>query len=102
MIDNNGDSVEEWFEDQADDFADDVEKMIENVTEATLERAEQEVPVESGDLRDSLEKDENTVGSDLEYAPHVGLGTIYMDGTDYLWGPAEEEIKDALQQLAND
>ena len=100
-IDTNADDVADWLEEQADEFEDDVEQMLENVTENTYERARLEVPVDTGQLRDSIQQGENEVFSDLEYAPHVRLGTIYLDGTDYLWGPAEEELEKALRDLAN-
>jgi len=101
MLETNADDVSDWIEEQVDELEEDVDDIVEQATEATLQRAQDEVPVDTGRLKNSLQRDDNSVFSDLDYAPHVGLGTIYQDGTDYLWGPAEEEITNALEQLAN-
>jgi hypothetical protein len=100
LIDSNASDVANWFGEQADFFGDDVQEMVQEATDRTYEIALQKVPVDEGDLKDSLTKEKGVVYSELSYAPHVGLGTIYMDGTDYLLGPAEGAIQYALKQLA--
>jgi len=102
LWDTNAEQVSEWIEDEREDLEDEVEQMIDDVVERTHEAALEEVPVDTGRLRDSLQMGEQSVYSELDYAPHVGLGTIYMEGTDYLWGPGEEVLKRALEELASD
>lgn len=101
MIETNADEVGDWFEEQLDEFGDEVESLEEEAARRTHERAVDEVPVDTGDLRDSLTQAEGEVYSALEYAPHVGLGTIYMEQQDYLWGPAREAFVKLLKELAD-
>lgn len=102
MIETNGDDVADWIEDQKEEFEEDVDEMLNEATDETLSDAQDQVPVDTGDLKESLQKNKHSVFSDLDYAPDVGLGTIYQDQQDYLWGPAEENIKNALQKLADE
>ena len=103
---SNGDEVAEWLEDQVGDFADTRAGMIKQATDDAYEKALDEVPVDTGALKESLTKryagNEGEIYSELEYAPHVGLGTIYMDQQDYLWGPARKALKKALKDFAKD
>jgi hypothetical protein len=101
LIDSNTEEVGDWFDEQGDLFGDDVEEMLASVTDRTHEVALEKVPVDTGRLRDSLQKGDQTVFSELGYAPHVGLGTIYMDKQDYLFGPARKVLKNGLKQLAD-
>jgi len=101
MIETNADEVAGWWEESAEGFEDELEEAKKSWAERVHERATDEVPVDTGDLRDSLTKVEGEVYSTLDYAPHVGLGTIYMEQQDYLWGPAREELAEVLKQLAS-
>lgn len=102
LFDTNAEQVSEWIEDEREDLEDEVEQMMEDVVERTHEAALEKVPVDTGRLRDSLQKGESSVYSELEYAPHVALGTVYQDAQPYLWKPAEEIVKQALEELASD
>jgi len=102
LFDTNGKEVSDWFETEAEQLEKDVEEMLKDATNATETEAKKEVPVDTGDLKESLTKDEHEVYSSLDYAPHVGLGTVFMEEQDYLWGPAAQAIKDALKELAKD
>lgn len=101
MIETNGFEVSGWIEKEKEELEEDVEKMIEDTIDGTLDRAKKEVPVDTGALKESLQKDDESVFSRLDYAPHVGLGTIYQDRQDYLWGPAKKELREQLKELAN-
>jgi len=105
-LDTNADEVSDWLDEQVEEFGDSRAGMLRQAAEDTLDKAKGKVPVDTGALKDSLEMHydgtSSGVGSDLHYAPHVGLGTIYMDGTDYLWGPAREALKQALKDFADD
>jgi len=102
LFDTSGAEVGDWFETSADELQDDVEQMLQQATDTTYTEARREVPVDTGALKDDITKDEHEVYNTLHYAPHVGLGTIYMEEQDYLWRPAAQAIKDALHALAND
>jgi hypothetical protein len=102
LFDTNAEDVSDWFEEQADEFEEDVQDMLEQAERETHEAALEKVPVDTGRLRDSLQRGDNSVYSDVEYAPHVGLGTVRIEGTDYLWGPAEEAIRNALEDLSRE
>lgn len=99
-VEHNADEVADWLESQRRDFVGAVEQMLDRATQETLSTAKKKVPVDTGALKDSLQKDGHTVGSPLEYAPHQGLGTIYQEGTDYLWGPASDILDEEIDRLA--
>lgn len=99
-VEHNADEVSDWIDAQRRDFVGHVEQMLDRATERTLQTSKEKVPVDTGDLRDSLQADGHTVGSSLEYAPHQGLGTIYQEGTDYLWGPASDILEEEIDRLA--
>jgi len=98
-LNHNADEVHSWIESERRDLVGKVEEMLDRATERTLAAAREKVPVDTGDLLDSLEAQGHTVGSPLDYAPHVGLGTIYQEGTDYLWGPAETIFDQEIERL---
>jgi len=98
-IDHNAGEVSAWIDAQRRDFAGQVEAMLDRATERTHEEARSEVPVDTGALRDSLQKREHEVFSGLDYAPHVALGTIYQDGQPYLWEPAKDIIEEEVTRL---
>ena len=102
LIDTNAPDVADWFEEEAEKIKDDAGSLPQRAAKATHERAVEEVPVDTGDLRDSLTRDVNEVYSTLDYAPHVGLGTIFMDRQDYLWGPAKEEFIRLIDKMTDD
>lgn len=102
LFDTNGTEVSDWFETSAEELKEDAQEMLQQATDETYAASQREVPVDTGDLKNSLTKADYEVYSSLHYAPHVGLGTIYHPAQDYLWGPAAKEIKKALQALAKD
>lgn len=99
-IDHNADTVAAWTQGQRAFFGEQVEHMLDRATQRTEQKAKKEVPVDTGDLRASLDTEGHSVFSGLDYAPHVGLGTIYQDRQDYLWGPAAEILDEELERLA--
>lgn len=101
LFDTSGEEVGDWFETSVDELQEDVEQMLTDATDTTYTEARREVPVDTGALKDDITKDEHEVYNTLHYAPHVGLGTVFMDKQDYLWGPAAEAIKKALKTLEN-
>lgn len=102
LIDTNAPDVEDWFQERAEGIKDDAGSLPQRAAQATHERSLKEVPVDTGALKDSLTRDENEVYSGLDYAPHVGLGTIFMDQQDYLWGPAKEEFLRLISKMEED
>lgn len=100
-MDSNAADVADWFEEELEELEQEVEDTLDRAAKRTLEEARDKVPVDTGTLRDSLEREGRVVGSDESYAPHVGLGTIYQEGTDYLWGPAEEALEAELEKLGS-
>jgi len=102
LLDSNAPDVEDWFEEHAEKIKDDAESLPQRAAKATEDRAIEEVPVDTGALKESLRREENEVYSELDYAPHVGLGTIYMDQQDYLWGPAKEEFLRLINSMTDD
>jgi hypothetical protein len=101
-VEHNASEVSGWIDSQREDFVGSVEEMLERATERTLQEAKEKVPVDTGDLKDSLQRGERSVYSTLEYAPHQGLGTIYQERTDYLWGPASDILDEEIDRLAKD
>ena len=88
----------EW---RGDQFKRLLEKTIANGMKAAgdqiVAEAKSLVPVDTGKLRDSIEikelnKDEVSVGSDLEYALFVEIGTESIPARPYLQ-PAMEHVK---------
>jgi hypothetical protein len=101
LFETNAEDVGDWFEAEAEQLKTDAEEAMTQARDETLKRAKTEVPVDTGRLRASLQADGDSVFSDVPYAPHVGLGTVHREANDYLWDPAEEEIRKALEELAN-
>jgi hypothetical protein len=101
LIDTNAGEVADWVDDQAQYFGTEVEKMLDRTTERTYDKAREEVPVDTGALMESLTKNlrSHKVYSELDYAPHVGLGTIYMDRQPYLWKPGEKIFEEEIERM---
>ena len=99
MVESNGEDVSDWIDAQRRDFVGQVEETLDRNTERTLEEARDEVPVDTGELRDSLEAFGRAVGSDKEYAPHVALGTIFQSGQPYLWPVGKRVLEEELERL---
>ena len=98
-VDHNAGDVSSWIDSERRDFAGQVENMLDRATERTLGEAQDRVPVDTGDLRDSLTRSGHEVYSPLEYAPHVALGTIYQEAQPYLWDAAREVLKTEVKRL---
>ena len=101
MITTNAGDVSDWWDNMEEALREDAEGFAEEAARRTHDRAVAEVPVDTGALRDSLTQAEGEVYSTLHYAPHVGLGTIFMEQQDYLWGPAKEEFIRLLKEMAD-
>ena len=87
-----------------------IPQMIENalirVAEESIQVAKDTVPVDTGTLQRSirvLERGPNYViiGSDVEYALYVELGTYKMQAQPYL-GPAMDSAHTRLMQIFSD
>lgn len=104
FIDHNGEDVAEWFDDQTEFFGSEVEEMLDRATERTYDASQEQVPVDTGRLKESLTKNlgDHEVFSELHYAPHVGLGTIFMERQPYLWKPARKIWKEEIDRLESD
>jgi len=100
-FETNGGEVGAWWKAQAEQFEDDVEDMLEQAVDETYRKNQQQVPVDTGQLKESYTKEHWGVYSSLDYAPHVGLGTIYMDAQPHLWEPGREAFKEAIIDFAN-
>jgi len=80
------------FTDNTDKVMAEIERLSEQkLTKAALmvERtAKQLVPVKTGTLRRSIthkvEKNKAIVGSNIEYAPHIEMGTVKMSAQPFL------------------
>lgn len=88
------------------DHSDEVIDEMKKTMEWALEKigmvgeayAKEECPVDTGTLRDSISHavDDNTaiIGTNVEYAPYVELGTSKMDAQPYLRPAVENHIKE--------
>jgi hypothetical protein len=103
IIETNADDVEHWFWKEARQLEDDARQMIEDATNETYEKAIKDVPVDTGALRDDITKEvegmRGTVYNLLHYAPHVGVGTVFMEGRDYLYRNGRDAIVSAMKSL---
>lgn len=71
------------------------------VNEVFAEQARRTVPVDSGELRDSVFATETGFGATADYAAHVELGTRTTEAQPFL-RPALDDARDAaLAQLRN-
>lgn len=99
MIDFDGPdkSPDDYFE----DFKDEVEEEIDQAVNEAQDLAKQRVPVDTGRLRDSVSIDlqEDVLYSDVDYAPHQDLGTIYIDPTYFMRDSAIDAFTNSIQRL---
>ncbi len=69
-------------------------KALDAIGKRVVELAREEVPVDTGRLRDSLAyfvlRDQLTVGTDVSYAPYVEVGTASSEGTHFLRNAMEQ------------
>jgi HK97 gp10 family phage protein len=94
-------------------FSDEVKKMLSEKKKSALEEigifvtseAQVRVPVDTGRLKNSLDyeagKEEVTIGTNVEYAPEVELGTSKRAAKPYLepavtdnWSDIEDIVKE--------
>lgn len=88
--------------DHSDEVIDEMKKTMERALEKIgmvgEAYAKEECPVDTGTLRDSISHvvDDNTaiIGTNVEYAPYVELGTSKMDAQPYLRPAVENHIKE--------
>ena len=88
--------------DHSDEVIDDMKKTMERALEKIgmvgEAYAKEECPVDTGTLRNSISHavDDNTaiIGTNVEYAPYVELGTSKMDAQPYLRPAVENHIKE--------
>lgn len=60
------------------------ERVRANVVEDIADDAERLVPVDTGELRNSIHTEGNQIVADAEHAIYVELGTRHMDAQPYL------------------
>lgn len=95
------------FTDNTAEFMERVERGIDNgmkeLGERVAQRAKEHCPVDTGRLQESITSTANgktvTVGSDVEYAVYVELGTCKMRAQPYLRPALEECGGDAIEVL---
>ena len=88
--------------DHSDEVIDEMKKAMERALEKIgmvgEAYAKEECPVDTGTLRNSISHavDDNTaiIGTNVEYAPYVELGTSKMDAQPYLRPAVENHIKE--------
>lgn len=88
--------------DHSDEVIDEMKKTMERALEKIgmvgEAYAKEECPVDTGTLRNSISHavDDNTaiIGTNVEYAPYVELGTSKMDARPYLRPAVENHIKE--------
>lgn len=88
--------------DHSDEVIDEMKKTMERALEKIgmvgEAYAKEECPVDTGRLRNSISHavDDNTaiIGTNVEYAPYVELGTSKMDAQPYLRPAVENHIKE--------
>ena len=88
--------------DHSDEVIDDMKKTmgraLEKIGMVGEAYAKEECPVDTGTLRNSISHavDDNTaiIGTNVEYAPYVELGTSKMDAQPYLRPAVENHIKE--------
>lgn len=88
--------------DHSDEVIDEMKKTMERALEKIgmvgEAYAKEECPVDTGTLRNSISHavDDNTaiIGTNVEYAPYVELGTSKMDAQPYLRPAVENHIKE--------
>ena len=88
--------------DHSDEVIDEMKKAMERALEKIgmvgEAYAKEECPVDTGTLRNSISHavDDNTaiIGTNVEYAPYVELGTSKMDAQPYLRPAVENHVKE--------
>ena len=85
------------------EIEDGVNRAMEAIGKDVMERAKEYCPVDTGRLRDSITYETGdmsvAVGSDVEYAAYVELGTSKMAAQPYLRPALEESGKDIAEEL---
>lgn len=80
-----------------------MERVLEDVGKEVRDRAKELCPVDTGNLRDSIEyeaaEESVSVYSDVEYAAYVELGTYKMAAQPYLRPALEEAGHMAIKAL---
>lgn len=78
-------------------------KSLEDIGDFIVDEAKEKVPVKTGELKRSIEKDVQdnklNVGSNLDYSVHVEIGSSGRVEKPYL-GPAALENKSQLTSIA--
>ena len=95
-----------WYGDKAIKSIDDaISKALEASALVVEGEAKALTPVDTGNLRNSIthevEKNEARVGTNVEYAPFVELGTVKMAAQPYL-NPALEMNKGNIKKIFAD
>lgn len=101
MLSTTADDAAGELLDEFEDFADDVEEEIDQTVQEAQRLAKRRAPVDTGRLRDSVSVDlqEDVLFSDVEYAPFVEFGTIYMDATHFMGDSARDAFQNSLERL---
>mgnify|MGYP002760370961 CR=1 FL=1 len=85
------------FEEFEEEFQEERDRALIEAQQLAKRRA----PVDTGRLRDSVSVDlqEDVLFSDVEYAPFVEFGTIYMDATHFMGDSARDAFQNSLERL---
>jgi HK97 gp10 family phage protein len=95
------------------DHSDEIKKALTEAERRALEKvgmfveseAQENAPVDTGRLRNSITHEIEgryaVIGSNVEYAPHVELGTSRAKAQPYL-RPAIEENRDTIKKIITD
>ncbi len=101
MIETNADDVAGELVGEFEDFKQEVEEEIDRALREAKELARRRAPVDTGRLRDSVSVDlnEDVLYSNVEYAPFVEFGTIYMDATHFMGDSARDAWQNSIDRL---
>lgn len=72
------------IEDSEFDIDKEVKNTLQTAAQNALPYAKDNAPVDSGTLRDSIEVDDTSVFSTVDYAPLVHDGTAYQRGVPFI------------------
>lgn len=95
------DSFKEAMNAKVNKVSDGMDKIIQSEGKAVLSRAKDNVPVITGDLKNSIQYTYSdhiaTVSTDVDYAPYVEYGTFTMAAEPYM-RPAYQGSQDRIEK----
>lgn len=101
MIETNADDVADELLEEMEEFASDVDAEIDRALREAQDLAKRRAPVDTGRLRDSVSVDlqEDTLFSDVEYAPYVEFGTVHQPATHFMGDSARDAFRNSIDRL---